>query len=151
MTMIYFVSVMGSEIFYNLSSLPVQQQSDRATIYRHCNIFKMNFGSNLNIASKLAAVCSVFIPTVSIKYLIKIRRKEENICCINTVLMHQHPSEVLMADWNQSPEMIGTSNNNSLFYSSISWFCPTYPLTILSVTDTRQNITRPAPLQVHTH
>lgn len=80
---------------------------------------------NPNIASKLAAVCSVFIPTVSIKDLIKISRKEENICCINTVLMHRHPSMVLMADWNQLPWMIGTLNSNSLFYSSILWFCPT--------------------------
>lgn len=45
MTMIYFVSVMGSEIFYNLSSLPVQHHSDQATIYRHGDIFKMSFGS----------------------------------------------------------------------------------------------------------
>lgn len=107
--------------------------------------------ANFSIASKLAAVCSVFILTLSIKYLIKISRKEENICCINTVLMHQHPSEVLMADWNQLPWMIGTSNNNYLFYSSISWFCPIYPLKILSVTETRQNITCSAPLQVNTH
>lgn len=43
--MFHFGSVMGSEIFYNLSTLPIQHHSDQATIYRHGDIFKMSIGS----------------------------------------------------------------------------------------------------------